>query len=59
MKLSFREVGSGPTSLVHANSCRGLQFSSEEVEAELAKIDSMIDALKSQIQKSVSVPLGD
>ena len=50
----FREVGSGPTSLAHANSRRGLQFSSEEVEAELAKIESMIDVLKSQIQRSGS-----
>jgi len=51
--MSFREEGSGPTSPAHASS-RRLQFSSEDVEAELAKIDSMIDVLKSQIQRSGS-----
>ena len=51
--MSFREEGSGPTSPTHASS-RRLQFSSEDVEAELAKIDSMIDVLKSQIQRSGS-----
>jgi hypothetical protein len=52
--MSFRERGSGPTSPAHANSRRVLHCSSEEVEAELAKIDSMIDVLRSHMRKSGS-----